>query len=148
KLSENTGGVHLADAGNGLQAFGAWNAVQNSRDCLVQILELRLNASDGLNGCAQHKVNGILHNLGQPVRGSGGLLNAASDVLGVREAIAPLVSEVVSQIRDIHVRNVVQAVLVREHLQDGMTEYGTLDFGRKGIALVEQVLQEVLLLAC
>ena len=114
---------------------------------LSSSLSWALNTPDGLDGRAEHQINGVLHNLGKAVRCSGGLLNAAGDMLRVREAIPSLFLEIIGQVGDIHVGNLIEAVLFREHLHDGMAEYGTVDFGTKRIALVEQVLQKVLLLA-
>src|SRR5690606_32788576 len=93
----------------------------------------------------QNQVDGVLNHLGEAVGGSGGLLNAAGAVLRVRETVAPLVPKVVSQVADLHRRDVVQAVLLGEHLQNGMAEYGTLDVGGEDISLVGTVVQALLL---
>src|SRR5690606_36514133 len=67
-LSENAGRVNLVDAGDGAKAPGAVHAVQDPLDGFVQLLELSLDATDRLDGDAQHKIDGVFHDLGQPVR--------------------------------------------------------------------------------
>jgi len=123
------------------------NAVEDPLDRFVEILELLLDAADGFDGGAEHQVNRILHDLGQPIGGAGSLLNAAGDPLGIGETIASLVPQIVGQIGHVHLGDVIEAELLGEHLHERMAKHGAVDLGCKRIALVEQVLQEVLLLA-
>src|SRR5690606_36528302 len=112
-LSENAGRVNLVDAGDGAKAPGAVHAVQDPLDGFVQLLELSLDATDRLDGDAQHKIDGVFHDLGQPVRVSGGLLDAAGDTPRVGEAVLPFLLEIVGQIRHVHRGDVIEAVLFR-----------------------------------
>jgi len=84
---------------------------------------------------------------GEAVRCPRGFLNAAGDTLRNGETVLPFLLEIVGQIGHIHARDLIEAVFLGEHFLDGMSENRTVDLGAKRVAFVEQILQEILLLA-
>src|SRR5690606_22055796 len=144
-LRENAGGVHGTDARDRLQCI--WDSAQDALNSLIEFLDLRLDAADRLDRCTENEIDRILNHLREAVRRSGSLLDAFGDSLWIREAILPVVLEVICKIRHVHSDDLVKAVLLEQEFRYCMTEDRAVDFGGKGAALVKQVRQEILLLS-